>query len=263
MPSPFPGMDPYLELHWTSVHLRLIAESETYLNEHLPEGLYAGIEQRTFIIRDDVLVREIYPDVAIDLQGPNTPVASGGTAVATMPIAQRIRLEEESEVKQRFLEIREAAGDQELLTSIEFVSPANKTAGDGRKQYLKKQRECRDGGVQTVEIDLTRAPGRDRLFPLRRLPPERRSTYAAVVRKIGSSVTTDYFQLPLRQPLGAILIPLRWDDDDLPLPLQPMIDRIYQTGRYEKRLRYDGELVPPLCEADAAWAKQQIGSLRG
>ena len=41
MPSPFPGMDPYLEdpVQWGGVHLRLIVCISTELNLHLPDGL--------------------------------------------------------------------------------------------------------------------------------------------------------------------------------------------------------------------------------
>ena len=35
MDSPFPGMDPYLEQHWRSVHHRLI----TYAGDQLQSGL--------------------------------------------------------------------------------------------------------------------------------------------------------------------------------------------------------------------------------
>jgi len=33
MPSPFPGMDPYLEAHWGDIHTRLMARS--FLNFNL------------------------------------------------------------------------------------------------------------------------------------------------------------------------------------------------------------------------------------
>ena len=40
MPSPFPGMDPYLEdpLIWPSVHHLLISQIGTTLNRSLPPG---------------------------------------------------------------------------------------------------------------------------------------------------------------------------------------------------------------------------------
>jgi Protein of unknown function (DUF4058) len=47
MPSPFPGMDPFLEdpEYWHDIHVMLIAELSRFLNRALPEGLVAHIER--------------------------------------------------------------------------------------------------------------------------------------------------------------------------------------------------------------------------
>src|SRR5687768_14077654 len=42
--NPFPGMNPWLELHWGSTHLRLIVYTADTLNECLPDDLVARIE---------------------------------------------------------------------------------------------------------------------------------------------------------------------------------------------------------------------------
>jgi hypothetical protein len=49
MNSPFPGMDPYLEQYWREVHVRLIAYAGDSLQERLPAGLRARIEERVFL----------------------------------------------------------------------------------------------------------------------------------------------------------------------------------------------------------------------
>ena len=51
MPSPFPGMDPYLEesLTWRTVHGALLTNLMSQLNATLPEGLMAVIEDRVVI----------------------------------------------------------------------------------------------------------------------------------------------------------------------------------------------------------------------
>ena len=45
MPSPFPGMDPYLEdpAHWRGVHAALIVACYETLNALLPDGFIARI----------------------------------------------------------------------------------------------------------------------------------------------------------------------------------------------------------------------------
>lgn len=45
MPSPFPGMDPFLEEHWGDVHTSLTVYARNQLNEALPEGVVARIEE--------------------------------------------------------------------------------------------------------------------------------------------------------------------------------------------------------------------------
>ena len=47
MPSPFPGMDPYLERHWGDVHTRLITSASDPLQKFLPKDLRARVEERT------------------------------------------------------------------------------------------------------------------------------------------------------------------------------------------------------------------------
>ena len=46
MPSPFPGMDPYIEASgmWSDFHGSLLAAIRTDLNAHLPDGYAASIE---------------------------------------------------------------------------------------------------------------------------------------------------------------------------------------------------------------------------
>src|SRR5262245_52393742 len=53
MPSPFPGMDPYLEQHWGDIHHRLITYGCDQLRPQLPEDLRARIEERVFVESDE------------------------------------------------------------------------------------------------------------------------------------------------------------------------------------------------------------------
>ena len=61
--------------------------------------------------------------------------------------------------------------------------------------------------------------------------------------------------MPLRDPLPPIGIPLRKHDADLPLELQPLIDR---AGAAFRPFDYDADLDPPLPGDDAAWAAQRL-----
>ena len=55
MPSPFPGMDPYLEsnLYWAGFHANLYGRILTALNRSLPDGYFADIEEYVWLQGDD------------------------------------------------------------------------------------------------------------------------------------------------------------------------------------------------------------------
>jgi hypothetical protein len=60
--------------------------------------------------------------------------------------------------------------------------------------------------------------------------------------------------VPLRERLPAIWVPLRETDADVPLDLQPLLDRCFDNGGYEADLDYEGEPEPALAADDAGWA---------
>src|ERR1700692_584241 len=72
MPSPFPGMDPYLEspVIWPDVHHELISEIQAALNPHLRPRYVARVELRVYISDDDDPGRQaLVPDVGVE-NGP-------------------------------------------------------------------------------------------------------------------------------------------------------------------------------------------------
>ena len=90
MPSPFPGMDPYLEGYlWPDVHHRLATEISRQLTPRLRPNYVARIEIQ--VVRDETPGAEIgimYPDVEV-LKARREPVlppqlAQGGVAVAAI-----------------------------------------------------------------------------------------------------------------------------------------------------------------------------------
>src|SRR5436190_2704652 len=64
MPSPFPGMDPYLEQHWGDVHTRMVTYASDALRPFLPRDLRARVEERLVVSAADH-TRPIYPDVRV------------------------------------------------------------------------------------------------------------------------------------------------------------------------------------------------------
>ena len=157
--SPFPGLDPYLEKHWSDVHHSLIQYSRDALQGILPDDLVSRVEERVYVESDKARVRQIVPDTHIVEWKPNrgaATAAGGGMALAEAGVAateSRFFILEDDPTTEGFIEIRDADGGQ-LVTVIEFLSPSNKLSPEGRQTYLDKRREGRSAGSSLVEIDL-------------------------------------------------------------------------------------------------------------
>src|SRR5258708_5999916 len=86
MPSPFPGMDPYLEAHWRDIHAGLIIYTRDALQGVLPGSLRARVEERVLLETPLGLGdHPLYPDVRVveytQKRGLETR-PQGGVAVA-------------------------------------------------------------------------------------------------------------------------------------------------------------------------------------
>jgi len=258
MKSPFPGMDPYLELFWHDVHHGLITYARDQLQPSLPEDLRARMEERVFVESDAPEYRSLYPDVHVVEREPPQPP---GKAIET-PVAVEgplvVHLDDEP-LTQGYIEIIDAGSGNRVVTVIEFLSPSNKVPGEGQDLYLRKQREVRAAGVNLVEIDLTRAGRRVMTLPPQRIPRSHRTTYQVCVLRGRTPRKVEVYAAPLQRPLPTIQIPLRETDADVPLDLQALVNQCYQNGRYDD-LDYRAEPVPPLAPSDNAWADELLKS---
>lgn len=117
MPSPFPGMNPYLESPelWTEVHHRLISAIATAIESALPPSYRVAIEKRIYNQVPEIL----------------------------------------KEIRESYLKIRDMATG-EVITAIEILSPTNKRAGKGREAYIAKREAVLGSATHLVEIDLLR-----------------------------------------------------------------------------------------------------------
>ena len=253
MPSPFPGMDPYLEQFWSDVHHRLITYASDALQKQLPGDLRARVDERVFVEPAEGQGRNIAPDVRViergRRQGPGVR-ASEGVAVAE-PLV--VHLEQDEPVRQGFIEILDIKSGRQVVTVIEILSPSNKLRGPGRRLYLKKQAELREGGVSLVEINLNRTGRHVLTVPFDQIPNGHRTPYAACVRRGWSPRELEYYPIPLRERLPAIRIPLRRDDPDVALDLQALVDQCYEAAGYDD-IDYGEDPDPPLRPHDARWA---------
>ncbi len=260
MPSPFPGMDPYLEAHWRDVHARLIIYGCDVLQEHLPNSLRARVQERVLLetpmgLGDHVL----FPDMRVveyrpQLQRGRETQSAGGTAVA-----EPLVVEVESEpVTETFLEIIDQASGNRVVTVIEFLSPSNKIPGPNREQYLRKQGEVCSSNANLVESDLNRYGKHSLAFPLDHLRPRARTPYMACVRRATRRGKAEVYPMPLWERLPTVKIPLRPDDSDVPLDLQALVEQCYRKGGYEGTPDYAAAPEPPPAGADLGWADEWL-----
>jgi hypothetical protein len=250
--SPFPGMDPFLERRWGDVHHRLCTYSCDQLQEHLGGNFVARLGERVVVELPMNGSRSIYPDVRVVEHGFSGPRSAA--AVMDIPVADPliISFPDEQET-QAFIEIIEPDSAR-LITAIEFLSPSNKFAGNGRDQYQRKQQELRRAKVSLVEIDLLRGGPRVFMLPEAQYPGNGHAEYAAcVMRGYLPDLHFELYPMPLRQPLRPVRIPLLEGDADVVLDLQPLIEQAYRNGRYD-RTDYTQPCIPPLQSRDVDWA---------
>lgn len=252
--SPFPGMDPFLEMHWRSVHHRLITYLGDQLQSLLPSSFRVEVEERVFVSGESDANRTIAPDVYVTQRSSSQPELASGTSLATAPIVIEIV---DEPITEGYLEIVDMASGEKVISAIELLSPTNKTAGDGNELYVRKQREYRLGKVNQIEIDLTRAGDRGLVFPMSYVPETHRATYLACVRRAAAPSKIELYPMPLSQRLPVLSIPLTSTQADVPLDLQSAVDACYRNGRYAD-IDYSQPLRPAMTGEDATWCVEQL-----
>ena len=144
-----------------------------------------------------------------------------------------------------------------MVSVIEFVSPTNKR-GKGLDAFVAKREELLSGGVNLIEIDLTRSAGWEALLRPHCCPREALASYRATIHLPNDRMAVYLHPLPLRLPLPGLKIPLRAGEPPVELPLQPLIEQVYREGRYGRTIDYWADPDPPLDGDDARWADQLL-----
>ncbi len=226
MPSPFPGMDPYLEDEklWSAFHQQLVASLYHLLIPNLvtadrPDRYRVRVGQRRYLME--------------------------------VPLFTSVLREEHLE---EFVEIR-LRSDGRLVTLIDFATPTNKSRPEGRDAYWARRRDAQREGANLVEIDLVLQGeplldySRDNLpewnylvTVVRRQQPERYEIYSSTIRK----------RLP------RFKLPLAMGEPDTVVDLQIAFNRAYDAGGFASLIDYQ---KPPLCvqdDSDREWINKML-----
>lgn len=249
MPSPFPGMDPYLEdpAFWPDFHYRFINYWCEALAEELPEDYEARIGERVYLVEHDPEVRKmILPDVAVS---EGLEAAAGGirspAMVATLePVTIPVAILDGQ--RENYIEILHRP-ERSLVTVLELLSPTNKS-GTGRTEYLLKRNAILHQEVHLVELDLLLGGQR---APMQKQLPAGDCFY--VVSRIELQPDCQVYGWPLRQRLPSLPVPLRATERDMIIDYASIFTTAYDRGRFGRSLKYRSTCPAPLNAADRQW----------
>lgn len=243
MPSPFPGMDPFTEdpRLWRVLRPALLAEMRRQLTDWLPDPYRAIL------------------------------VARGGKAGApTIRRSETFDADPEPWV----LPLRRPADDDRMIlicdrtqpgrvvTVIEAPGCEHKQDGTARDAYVATQREVLESDAHLVEIDLLRGGERNlaswfleqfvgELDPA----PDYLVLISRSTRRASAGLGYRGYSWTLRERLPTITIPLKGEEEEVPLDLQAAFAVAWDHCRARETIPYEWVPEPTLSEADDAWAR--------
>jgi hypothetical protein len=261
MPSPFPGMDPFLEINpiFHELHTQLLAEAEARLQPQLRPRYIARLERHL----SEGSVRELElgeaslegrePDITI-VTGRADPVAAGSTALLAQPTAncqEELEPDELELRRQRRIVIYVQSKPRLAVAAIELLSLSDKEPGSiGQARYQEKRSTAMHGGLHWVGIDLRRGGQR----PPIPVAINVSSDYLAYVAQPTSrGWNHQVYAWALRDPLPSIPIPLL-GPDHATLDLEACFRSAYDRIGADDEADYSASAPPPsLRPEDRTW----------
>jgi Protein of unknown function (DUF4058) len=251
VPSPFPGMGPYLEhpTLWPGVHNGLIAALQLFLAPQLRPHYYVAMEERLYITEPDQRAFVGRPDLAV-VAHPEAETVLQPAPSASLVLTVQVPLPDE--VRETYLEVRET-GTDDVVTVLEILSPTNKRLGRGRRLYEDKRMEVLASRTHLVEIDLVRAGE-----PMPVTGHGSASDYRILVSRGDCRPNATLYAFGVCQPIPPFSLPLKPGDQEPTVDLGRILRDLYDRASYDLRLHYTGDPDPPLPSVEAAWADQLL-----
>lgn len=255
MPSPFPGMDPFLERPnlWPAMHSYLALSLARALNRNLPAAYVAKPNERVYILHEEE--RTFYPDSVVIGNSSVEGSMSSGTALAVADRPLQLTVEPE-EITERFVEVVRADAPGRIVATIELLSPHNKTKShEGRRQYLAKQKERLSSRTHLIEIDLLRKGPHTVAAPAYWLNQQDPWHYVVSLHRGGAGRGRfEAWTTNIRNRLPRFYVPLEGSDEPVTVDLQALLAECYVDGRFEQQIDYSGRVPPPaFTKADQEW----------
>lgn len=255
MPSPFPGMDSYLESprFWRGVHGLLMGTILQLLNAQLPPQFVASYEERVYLSLPD----PVSPDVVL-LSRPQARDAGfaerSAVAVADAPTAFTFL---DEEIYEPYIEVRTTDRNERVVAVVEIISPKNKSReSNGRDAYLRKREGFFRSPTHFLEIDLLRAGAHTLAVPRENLDEAFGDDwrYAVCLRRWDANRTMEAWAVTMRERLPRVAVPLTEGFPDAVIDLQAAFTTTYANGNFDRRVDYGKPPVPVLTPDEEAWA---------
>lgn len=225
MPSPFPGMDPYVEDEklWPVFQRLLASNLYQMLLPGLVDRYRAKVNQRCYTTEEPLFTS----------------------------IIKQERVEE-------FIEIR-LRSDNRLVTLIDIASPINKTLDQGRTAYLATRKMARTQGAGIVEIDLV-TQGKSLLEYNREGLPE--WDYAVTINRCTQPDKYEIYTSGVAKRLPRFKVPLAPDDRDTVMDLQSVFNRAFEQGSFTASIDYSQDPPYRMDDAKLKWIDDWFKQLK-
>jgi hypothetical protein len=221
MPSPFPGMDPFLEDEkiWPPFQHHLVACLYQTLLPGLVDRYRARVGQRRYTTEQALFTSIVREDH-----------------------------------EEEFIEVRQR-NDNRLVTLVDVVSPTNKTTAAGRQAYLVKRKDAKNAGASLVEIDLV-MQGQPMLDYSREGLPE--WDHAVTVTRASQPERYEIYTATVQKKLPKFRLPLAADDRDTVLDLQATFARCFDQGNFAAQVNYQRDPPTRIADDDRRWLDQLL-----
>lgn len=255
MPSPFPGMDPYIEHStiWSDFHGGLAEAIRAELNAVIQPNYVARMTPYvTYDVIEVTQVRHVSPDVSVWQSQPAGTMTLEAPVITPAPVQSAVALE--VPLRLFTVEIRMVGGLQ-LVTAVEILSPVNKRPGhEAYQSYLRKRRELLRSEAHLLEIDLLRAGTRPPLETP--VPP---APYYVTLSRADRRPHVDVWPIQLADKLPVLPVPLLEPDPDVPLDLGKIVTAVYERGGYASIIDYrQPPPAPKLAETEDKWIAELL-----
>ena len=269
MPSPFPGMDPYLESQplWEIFHGWFIRElARLNLPKAASTGCWIDVERDVYgkdPSGEMVSIGE--PDEVFTVAAGQHSWTGTGAATATLAVPRSIREVvfdplEARRHRQEYLVVRDHRAWPRALAVVELLSPANKS-GSYARTYNEQRSKFLASLTHFMDIDFLR--GGDNPLPGHFPDLSPTPYFIFVARKNTIGRNEEGYPLRLQDPLPTVGLPLWGNRPDLPLDLAEAFRSAYDLTTGGRPIAYANEPIPepPLTADDASWAANLIKTM--